>query len=135
MTLEEFEEEVNKTVDELPEEFKKQLDNVDVLVEIWPSEDDLRSILARHHEVGSTLGVHPGVTLFGLYKGVPKTRRGSNYSAVLPDKITIYAGPILSFSTSLEDAKSQIKKTVLHEIGHYFGMSEESIREAQKDFI
>ncbi len=122
MTFEEFEEQVNKTIEELPEEFKKQLDNVDVLVEIWPTEDDLRSILA-----------HPGVTLFGLYKGVPKTKRGSNYSAVLPDKITIYAGPILSFSKSLEDAKDQIKKTVLHEIGHYFGMSEKAIRTAQKD--
>lgn len=120
MTLEEFDQEVTKVLEELPEEFKKQLDNVDVLVEIWPSEDDLRSILA-----------HPGTTLFGLYKGIPKTKRGSAYTAVLPDKITIYAGPILSFSKSREDAKNQIKDTVLHEIGHYFGMSEESIRKAQ----
>jgi len=123
MTLEDFDQEVTKVIDELPPEFKKQIDNVDILVEIWPSEDDLKSILA-----------HPGITLFGLYKGVPKTKRGSNYSAVLPDKITIYAGPILSFSKSLVDTKSQIKKTVLHEIGHYFGMSEEKIRDAQKDW-
>jgi predicted Zn-dependent protease with MMP-like domain len=123
MSLEEFEDEVTKAVEELPAEFKSQLDNVDILVEIWPTETDLKSILA-----------HPGTTLFGLYKGVPKTKRGNNYSAVLPDKITIYAGPILSLSPSLEDAKKQIRKTVLHEIGHYFGMSEESIRNAQKDY-
>lgn len=122
MSLEEFEDEVQRVVEELPEEFKSQLDNVDILVEIWPTEGDLHSILA-----------HPGTTLFGLYKGVPKTKRGSSYSAVLPDKITIYAGPILTLSPTLEDAKIQIKKTVLHEIGHYFGMSEESIRKAQND--
>ena len=123
MSLEEFEEIVDQTVMELPVEFTSQLDNVDILVEIWPSEEDLKSILA-----------HPGTTLFGLYRGVPKTKRGNNYSAVLPDKITIYAGPILATSQSVEEAKKQIRKTVLHEIGHYFGMSEDAIRVAQEDF-
>ncbi len=119
MTLEEFENEVNKVLEELPDEFKKEIDNVDVLVEVWPTESDLKSILA-----------HPGTTLFGLYRGVPKTKRLSSYSGVLPDKITIFAGPIVSISPNLEAARKQIKKTVLHEIGHYFGMSEESIRAA-----
>ncbi len=120
MDLSEFEQIVNETVKDLPAEFKSQLDNVDILIEIWPTEEELKSILA-----------HPGTTLFGLYKGIPKTKRGNNYSAVLPDKITIYAGPILSLSPSLEEAKIRIKKTVLHEIGHHFGMSEEAIRRAQ----
>lgn len=124
MTLEQIEKLVSETVDTLPEEFKKALDNVAIMVEIWPTEQDLKSIFA-----------HPGVTLFGLYRGIPLTKRGSNYSAVLPDKIIIFAGPILSFSKSLTEAKVQIKKTVLHELGHYFGMSEKAIREAQSEII
>lgn len=119
MTLEEFENEVSRVIEELPEEFKVELDNVEFFVEIWPTESDLHSILA-----------HPGTTLFGLYRGVPKTKRLSSYSAVLPDKITIFAGPIISLSADREAVRMQIKKTVLHEIGHYFGMSEESIRSA-----
>ncbi len=123
MDFEEIENLVKQTVEDLPEEFKSRLENVDILVEIWPTEQDLRSIFA-----------HPGTTLFGLYRGVPKTKRGDNYSGVLPDKIVIFAGPILSFARSLEEAKRQIKKTVLHEIGHYFGMSEQAIRKAQQDY-
>lgn len=112
MNLEEFEKIVQKTLKELPEEFKRELDNVDILVEIWPKQGD---------------------SLFGLYRGIPKTKRGSNYSGVLPDKIVIFAGPILSLSRSKEEARKQIKKTVLHELGHYFGMSETTIRKAQRE--
>ncbi len=122
MDLDEFEKIVDESVGSLPEEFKKELDNVQILVEIWPTEEDLKSIFD-----------HPGVTLFGLYRGIPKTKRGGNYTGVLPDKITIFAGPILRFSQNLDGAKAQIKKTVLHEIGHYFGMSEEAIRKAQEE--
>ena len=123
MDLDEFQTIVDEVVETLPIEFKNQLDNVDILVEIWPTDQDLKSIFA-----------HPGMTLFGLYRGIPKTKRGNNYSGVIPDKIVIFAGPILRFSQTLEDAKRQIKQTVLHEIGHYFGMNEESIRKAQNDF-
>lgn len=122
MDIEEFQKIVDEAVETLPEEFSKELDNVDILVEIWPTEDDLRSIFA-----------HPGTTLFGLYRGIPKTKRTSNYTGVIPDKIVIFAGPILQFAPNLEDAKKQIKRTVLHEIGHYFGMSEADIQKAQKD--
>ncbi len=123
MDIEEFQKIVDETLATLPEDFKSELDNVDILVEIWPTQEDLRSIFA-----------HPGTTLFGLYRGIPKTKRGDNYNAVLPDKIIIFAGPILQFSPTPEDAKKQIKKTVLHEIGHYFGMSEKDIRQAQKEY-
>jgi predicted Zn-dependent protease with MMP-like domain len=120
MSLEEFEGVVEETIKDLPAEFRKRLENVDVLVEIWPTLEDMQSIRA-----------HPGSILFGLYRGIPQTKRGLYYSGVLPDKITIFAGPILSLAGNLEDAKTQIKKTVLHEIGHHFGMSEEDIRQAQ----
>lgn len=121
MNLEEFQRVVDEAVGEIPEEFGKLLDNVDVGVEIWPTPQDLNSIRA-----------HPETILFGLYRGVPKTKRGLYYSTVLPDKITIFAGSILSMSNTEEDARDQIKKTVIHEIGHYFGMSEDAIREAER---
>lgn len=122
MSLEEFQRLVDKAVEGIPEEFKKHLDNIDIGVEVWPTIEDMRSIR-----------IHPHSILFGLYRGVPKTKRGLYYSGVLPDKISIFAGPILSMANNKEEAKSQIKKTVIHEVGHYFGMSEEAIRKAQED--
>jgi len=117
MTLEEVEDIVDEAVKDLPEEFSKALDNVGLVVEPWPNEFEFESIKA-----------HPTNTLlFGLYQGVPKTKRPWSYSA-LPDKITIFAGPILMVSKDLEDAKQRIKSTVLHELGHHFGMSDEQLR-------
>lgn len=122
MRFEEFESIVRQTVKSLPEEFKSALDNVDIVIEIWPTYADAKSVFA-----------HPGSILFGLYRGVPKTKRDNNYSGVLPDKIVIFAGPILRFSPTPEAARKQIKKTVLHEFGHYFGMTEQEIRKAQRE--
>lgn len=121
MDLEEFEKIVQITIEDLPEEFKSEIENVGVSVEMWPSEDDLKSVYTCH-----------GTTLLGLYRGIPKTKRGDNYNAVLPDKIIIFAGPILAFNESIENTKKQIRTTVLHELGHYFGMTEDEIRQAQK---
>lgn len=118
MTLEEFEQVVDEVIKNLPEEFKSELDNVDIIVDVWPRDEDWQNINA-----------HPGSLLFGLYRGIPKTKRLSNYSS-MPDKILIYAGPILMVSHDLADAKVRIKETVLHEIGHHFGLSEEKIRKA-----
>ena len=120
MSLEEFQRLVDKAVEDIPEEFRKHLDNVDIGIEIWPTAEEMKSIRA-----------HPHTILFGLYRGVPKTKRGLYYSGVLPDKISIFAGPIISMSNDIDGAKLQIKKTVIHEIGHYFGMSEEAIRKAE----
>lgn len=117
MTLEEVEQIVDETIKKLPGEFASQLDNVGVVVEPWPTPEEFESIKA-----------HPSNSLlFGLYRGIPKPTRTHNYSA-LPDKITIYAGPILMISKDLEDAKQRIRDTVLHEIGHHFGMSDEQLR-------
>lgn len=124
MSLEEFQRLVDESVGGIPEEFRKHLDNVDIGVEIWPTFLDMQSIRA-----------HPGTILFGLYRGIPKTKRGLYYSNVLPDKISIFAGPILSMSENIDAAKLQIKKTVIHEIGHFFGMSEEAIREAEEESL
>jgi len=120
VTRKEFEVLVSEVLESMPEEFSRQLDNVEVVVEAWPSKDDLQSV-----------GAGAGVTLYGLYRGVAKTKR-SNYSGVLPDKIVIYAGPILAhFGDNPDVVKAQVRKTVLHEIGHHFGMSEQEVRRAQ----
>lgn len=116
MNLEEVEEVVEKSIQSLPDEFRLKLDNVGFVVEAWPTPEEFESIKA-----------HPGSLLFGLYRGIPKTKRLSSYSA-LPDKIIIYAGPILMISKNLQDAKKRIKDTVLHEIGHHFGMSDAQLK-------
>ncbi|PIU69251.1 hypothetical protein COS81_00765 [candidate division WWE3 bacterium CG06_land_8_20_14_3_00_42_16] len=115
-----FEALVNQALTELPPEFKRQLDNVAVVIEEWPTEEDLQSIKAK-----------PGTLLFGLYRGIPKIARGANYSS-LPDKIAIFSGPILSSSPNAISAKQKIKEVILHEIGHHFGLREDEIRKAER---
>ncbi len=121
MTPQQFQEVVDETVKSLPLEFSSKMENVDILIEDWPTPEAFRAIQ-----------LHPsGGLLFGLYRGTPKPKRGNNYNGVLPDKITIFARPILMVSRDLEDAKKRIKETVLHEIGHHFGLSDQQIYAAQ----
>lgn len=120
MTPFDFETIVNEALESLPLEFRGQLDNVDIVIEDWPTKEDLRSI-----EAG------PNTLLFGLYRGIPKVKRGANYSS-LPDKIAIFSGPILSSSPNAITAKQKIKEVILHEIGHHFGLQENEIRRAEK---
>ena len=115
--MREFEELVADALDDLPEEFLQKLDNIDIVVEDEPSEDDLER-----------LGIRPPNTLLGLYHGVPRNRRGRGYASVLPDKITIYKKPIESLCRNDEELKEKVREVVIHEIGHYFGLSEREIR-------
>lgn len=121
MTLTEFENLVVDAISSLPKEFAHAMENVEVVVEVWPSAQDLHD------------GKVPrGTTLFGLYRGIPKTKRG-HYQAVLPDKISIFAGPIVAaYGDTHEIVRKAVRDTVLHEIGHHFGMSEDEIRNAGK---
>lgn len=112
----EFEKLVTEALEGLPRQFQEKLDNVVVLVEDWPTFRQLRK-----------LGLPPGMTLFGLYEGVPKTRRGAGYLMVPPDRITIFQKPIEFFSQSPEAIKNRVRQTVVHEIGHHFGLSEEEL--------
>jgi len=114
-----FEELVAEALDEIPEGLWNVIDNVVVTVEEWPT---------RRHIDRVRLG--PGSTLLGLYEGVPLTVRTSHYGLVTPDKITIFRGPILRICPQDEDAvRSQIRQTVLHEIAHHFGISDERLIE------
>ena len=108
---------VGRALDELPEDFARLLDNVVVMVEEEPSAEDLESV---------GLGGDEGGELFGLYQGVPLTERDTYYDA-LPDRVVIYAGPIRRSTEDAREAVEEIKKTVIHELGHHFGMEEDQM--------
>jgi len=113
-----FRELLSRAIDRLPEKFRKALDNIELVVEERPG--------PRHSGKGEQL--------LGLYEGVPLNRRDSGYSGVLPDKITLFRGPIVDYSGGGEDAVvREITRTFLHEIGHYFGLSERRLRELGYD--
>lgn len=116
MSNEEFEKLVGEALDSLPEEFAKRLENVSITIADAPTPYQLRK-----------MKLPPWALLFGLYEGLPQTRRG-NYTAVLPDKITIFKNSILRVSSTPEDVRAQIRATVIHEIGHHFGLSDEDLR-------
>lgn len=113
MVTGEFKKVIKDTLEHLPEEFKSQLDNLEITVEEMPEGNEFEE---RDDDTG---------ILLGLYTGVPKNERFS-YSA-LPDKITIYKKPILSIAKKEADAKRIIRDTVLHELGHHFGLSDEEL--------
>ena len=74
-----------------------------------------------------------GMPLLGLYEGVPLTRRGSSYGGVLPDKITIYRGPLeRRYAQTADELRSAIQHVVLHEVAHHFGISDERLRELDR---
>ena len=118
MDRREFEDTVRDALDELPEEFVRYLDNVQVVIEDEPSSALLRS-----------LGMNPRRdTLFGLYQGVPLDRRGGTFGGALPDKISIYYRPLVRAFTSPERIRRQVRTTVIHEIAHFFGLDDAAIR-------
>lgn len=121
MNRERFEELVQDALDSLPEEFLEGMENIEVLVEDWPSREDLE--LVGLEGAGR-------YSLLGLYHGVPLTERGVYYGGVQPDLITIYQRPIEAVVGPDEDRlREQIRVTVLHEVAHYFGIDDERLDE------
>jgi predicted Zn-dependent protease with MMP-like domain len=102
-----FEQMVSAALDSLPKEFGELMSNVAVVVEHGPGPRGL----------------------LGLYQGVPLTSRTTNYAGVLPDKITIYQQAICSICNSEAEVIEQVRRTVIHEVGHYFGISDQRLRE------
>lgn len=114
----EFEALVAEALDEVPEQFQPYLENVEVVVEDEPSPAMLRS-----------MGLSPGRdTLFGLYQGVPVDHRSYNYGNALPDKITIYFLPLLRACRTPDRIRREVRRTVIHEIGHHFGFDDKHLR-------
>jgi predicted Zn-dependent protease with MMP-like domain len=109
---------VSEALDAIPPEFARHLHNVAVVVEDEPSPEQLRS-----------LGLDPArQTLFGLYQGVPLSGRPHDFAGRLPDRITIFAGPLERSCSTRDDLCRQIQVTVVHELAHFFGMDERRIR-------
>ncbi len=104
---------VREALAELPPAFARRLENVAVVIADRPSPEQLRA-----------LGLGPDETLFGLYEGTPLGERGSGYHLALPDRVTIYREPILAACATTREMKEEIRLTVIHELGHYFGLSD-----------
>ena len=115
-----FEKLVRRALDLLPPEFQAHLENVTVVIEEEPDPDLLE-------EMGFDLD-DPEDTLFGLYEGVPLTERRHD-DMLLPDQITIFRGPLLDWAESEEEIVEEVRITVLHEIGHFFGIDEDRMEE------
>ncbi|MDQ3951535.1 MAG: metallopeptidase family protein [Actinomycetota bacterium] len=110
-----FEDLVADAIDSLPLELAVRMENVEVVVEDEPPPD----VAAR---------LAPGSTLLGLYHGVPLTQRGY-YDRMLPDKISIYRGPITRLARTPDRIREQVRRTVIHEIAHHFGISDARLHE------
>ncbi len=107
---------VREALADLPAPFAERLENVAILIADWPTAAQLRA-----------LGLEPGETLFGLYEGTPIGERGTGYHLVLPDRVTIYREPILAACPTTQAMKEEIRLTVIHELGHYFGLSDDEL--------
>ncbi|MFC2037084.1 metallopeptidase family protein [Chloroflexota bacterium] len=114
-----FEALVDEALNSLPDEIQVWLDNVAVVVAERPTPKQLAQV-----------GLGPGDLLFGLYVGVPKTRRGFTYGEIVPDKIVIFQRPIERVCRTPAQIHERVRQTVLHEIGHHFGMDEGQLRAA-----
>ena len=118
-----FEELVSAAIDDLPDEFVTKLENVDVVVQDWPTTDQLHWAGLKH-----------GYMLLGLYEGVPRTERGQHYGLVPPDKITIFQRPIEErCKQSNIEIATEIGKVVRHEIAHHFGIGDARLEQIEKE--
>ena len=122
VTEEEFEELVTEAISSLPKKFKEKMENIVVVIESLPSRE-----LLREMKIKSPYG------LLGLYRGVPYPRRGIWYRNVMPDKIIIFKKPIEVRCRSKEDIKESVRRVVIHEIGHYFGLGETDLRKIERE--
>jgi predicted Zn-dependent protease with MMP-like domain len=111
-----FEALVEKAMRRLPRAFKAKIANVVVVVEDWADDETL-----------AEMGIEPPDTLYGLYRGVDLTHRDSMYGNVLPDTITIYQSPIEEDCADEGEMAEVIRETVIHELGHYFGLDDETM--------
>ncbi len=117
----EFDEIISSVMDELPQEYIKNLKNVSVVIADDPTEDQRVKLNLRCHE-----------TLFGLYEGIPQTKRGAGYNLVLPDKITLFKNPLLSASQDIKQFRENTKRTLWHEIAHHFGLDHIRIHQLEQ---
>ena len=121
LTDERFDQLISKAMDDLPQEYIKGLDNVAIVYADWPDQYQAQKA-----------GLREGNILLGLYEGIPLTQRGAGYSFVLPDKITIFKHSILMTVHDEHSLYEQIKRTLWHEIAHYYGLDHDRIHSLEK---
>ena len=113
-----FQDLVERAVRSLPEEYAQRLENVDVVIEDWPLPHQVSKSRLKRNQM-----------LLGLYEGVPLTHRGPGYGLVPPDKITIFQKPIEDKCRREGEIEAEVRAVVIHEIGHFFGISDERLKE------
>lgn len=118
MTEKRFRQLAADALDSLPEKFRRAMENIAIVIEDWPDEQTLRET-----------GLQSKLDLFGLYQGTPLPERANGEAGMLPDVITLYRRPIEQRSRNDAEIRRQIAKTLLHEIGHYFGLDEDRLTE------
>jgi len=121
MDRDRFEWLVARAIDSLPNEFLTRLENIDVVVEDWPTQGQLARV-----------GLRRGETLLGLYEGVPLTKRGGHYGLVPPDKITIFQKPIEAKCRHDAEITAEIQRVVRHEIAHHFGIGDARLEQLER---
>jgi predicted Zn-dependent protease with MMP-like domain len=123
MTRARFQQLVQDALATIPDEFRAAMQNIAIVIEDEPSPGQLDDV-----------GVEPPDTLLGLYQGVPLTERQWAHGNMLPDKITLFQRPIEDASDDEDDVVVAVGETLIHEIGHYFGLSEEQIEEIEEHY-
>jgi predicted Zn-dependent protease with MMP-like domain len=119
VTEEEFQGFIDNSFESIPGVFKEKLENLVFIVEDYPSKHDLERLGLKHRE-----------QLLGLYSGTPYTYRNTSYMGTIPDRIILFQKNIESICSSVEELKNKVREVIIHEIAHYFGMSEKEIRNA-----
>ena len=123
MTRHEFRELVDEALETIPARFRAAMQNIAIVIEDEPTLEQLEEV-----------EIEPPDTLLGLYEGIPLTERQWSHGNTLPDKITLFQGPIEDASDDEDDVVVAIGETLIHEIGHYFGLSEEEIEEIEERY-
>lgn len=121
LTDETFDNLISQAMDELPQEYIKGLNNVAILYADDPDEYQIQKS-----------GLREGNILLGLYEGIPLTKRGGNYTFVLPDKITLFKHSMMMVAHDPQQLYEQIKRTLWHEIAHYYGLDHERIHDLER---
>ncbi len=114
---------VDEAIDSLPEKFRAAMTNMAIVVEDDPTPAQLAEV-----------EIEPPDTLYGLYEGIPLPEREWNHGNTLPDKITLFRNPILEDSLDDDDVVVGIGETLIHEVGHYFGLDEDEIMEIEEKY-
>jgi predicted Zn-dependent protease with MMP-like domain len=118
---EDFEAFVAAGMDAIPQKYIDNLNNVAFVTQDRPTDEQRIKLKLGDHQ-----------SLYGLYEGVPLTKRGSSYNLVLPDKITIFKEPMEMNHDSLDEVKEQVRHTVWHEVAHYYGLNHEQIHKLER---